>query len=895
MAGKNQKRNQKASHLVRLLALTSIILISTQAHAQKLSYRFSGKPLSDVLEKVGKDNRVKIAFDAQLADRQSVAGYFRGSSINELLSQIVSSTPYEITRIGNVFVLRPKAATVEQPVLPLAASPIETPKYRIWGTVSDLASGEHLPYAQIYTDNGKFSTTANADGSFNLTLPTAETVNLCISYLGFVKQCIEVTPRTRPEQLTVTLDRASIKLGAITVTEKQNYLVQIPTVAGQSTLNPKAAADVPTVNPLDFTAPLQMLPGIDATTESAVGLNIRKSPFDQTQVLFDGFTIYHLNHFLGQLSAFNTNAIKDIQIFKGGFDARYGGAASSIIEITGKSGNRYKPTFSVGADLLALDAMANTPLGKKWSLVFTARRSYTDAYQTKLYDDLFDKLRSDLATTSLNNIASFNEKYTPSYYYYDLHSKITYTPDSTQNLSLSIYSGSDQMSLLSSKPKVYLNETSDIQNSGIGIKWSKDLNGKSYMRASIGYSQYHLNFDHLNTGKAPKTDAEIARRQNRLTNELKDVTAKFEYERRLTPSTALIAGAALTGLQSNYKFINYRKILANTEIDTSRLKSTKGGIATTYFLLNISKGRLKNLTPGFRLSYFTPTGKPYFEPRISATYEIVPNIYAKAAVGRYLQFINRVPITYLGEYNSYWSISDKSHPIVSSNHYIAGCTFDITPNLQVDIEGYLKNTTGMAYIALFPTVSKDKVRYQEKMINGSNKINGIDLFVKYLFPQGQVTMGYTLSEVYFHTDNLKVDSDFPSGLDQTHEFKLFASRKISRFTLSSAWIFGSGKPWDKPTFYNNLKPVAEYQRNSERLPTYHRLDISASYVQPIGKTKLSVTGSIFNVYNRTNQTKRTYTLSNTPLQDVSQGKSPIVYSDIYGFGITPAVYVNLTF
>ena len=181
------------------------------------------------------------------------------------------------------------------------------------------------------------------------------------------------------------------------------------------------------------------------------------------------------------------------------------------------------------------------------------------------------------------------------------------------------------------------------------------------------------------------------------------------------------------------------------------------------------------------------------------------------------------------------------------------------------------------------------------MINGYNKINGIDLFVKYLFPQGQVTMGYTLSEVYFHTDNLKVDSDFPSGLDQTHEFKLFASRKISRFTLSSAWIFGSGKPWDNPTFYNNMKPVAEYQRNSERLPTYHRLDISASYVQPIGKTKLSVTGSIFNVYNRTNQTKRTYTLSNTPLQDVSQGKSPIVYSDIYGFGITPAVYVNLTF
>lgn len=895
MKGRKPNRQSQTSRLVRLFAFITFFIASIHLPAQRLSYRFSGKPLSDVLEKVGRDNKVKIAFDAQLADRQSVAGYFRGSSINDLLNQIVQGTPYEITSIGNVYVLQPRIVEQQQSTPLQSVSPVETPKYRIWGTVADLASGEHLPYAQIYTENGKYSTTSNADGYFNLTLPTSEPVNLCISYLGFVKQCIEVTPRTRPEQLVVSLNRADVKLGTITITEKQNYLVQIPNIAGQSTLNPRAAADVPTVNPLDFTAPLQMLPGIDATTESAAGLNIRKSPFDQTQVLFDGFTIYHLNHFLGQQSAFNTNAIKDIQIFKGGFDARYGGAASSIIEITGKSGNRYKPSFSLGADLLAVDAMVNTPLGRKWSLVLTARRSYTDAYQTKLYDDLFDKLRSDLATTSLNNIASFSEKYTPTYYYYDLHSKLSFTPDSTQTYSLSIYTGSDQMKLLSSKPKLYLNENSDIKNFGVGLKWSKELNGKGFIRASLGYSQYHLTFDHLNTATAIKGNTELARRENRLTNQIKDLTAKVEYERRLSPSTSLIAGGVLTGLQSQYNFINYRKLLANTEIDTSRVKESRGAVSTTYILLNCSTGKLKSLTPGIRVNYFSPTASIYIEPRLSATYEIFPNFYAKAAAGRYLQFISRIPITYLGEYNSYWSVADKSYPIIKSMHYIAGFTYDVTANLQVDVEGYHKNTDGMSYSTLLPTANNGRIKYQERIIRGSNNIWGVDLFVKYLFPQGQMSIAYTLSRVNYHTNYIKIDNDFPSGLDQTHELKIFASRKISRFTVSSAWIFGSGKPWDKPTFYNNLKPVQEYQRNSERLPAYHRLDLSASYTQPIGKAKLSITGNLFNVYNRKNEIRRTYELTTTPIQDINQGKSPIVYSDIYGFGITPSVYINLTF
>lgn len=156
--------------------------------------------------------------------------------------------------------------------------------------------------------------------------------------------------------------------------------------------------------------------------------------------------------------------------------------------------------------------------------------------------------------------------------------------------------------------------------------------------------------------------------------------------------------------------------------------------------------------------------------------------------------------------------------------------------------------------------------------------------------------GWTKGEFYFTDVPLDdVFAEIERQFDQEHEFKAFASHKVGRLNFSAAWIYGSGKPWDELALYNNLKVVPDYERNSRRLGSYHRLDLSASYEQRIGYSLLSVTASIFNVYDKNNEIMRPYGFSNTSLQDVSQGKSPLIYNDIYGLRFTPSLYLNLTF
>ena len=889
---KNRYTSPLRKQLPLLIIAVLLIFGAFDGTAQKLRYQVKQKSLSAVLKQLSTETSTKIAYDTERTGDVMVSGTFKAKTIDELLSKILAETSLEVVKVDNVLIVKPKPTLS----LPATINPIELPRYTVWGVVTDKESGERLPYAYVYSEKAKVAATANSEGYFTLTVNSQDSLYLNISYLGFDKKLVAIKPQHAPITLRIELARIQTVLGSVIVAKRQNNLVQLPVGVGALTLNPHTTATVPAINPLDFTPSLQMLPGIDGTTESAIGLNIRKSPADKTQILFDGFTVYHLNHFLGQLSAFNTKAIKNIRIFKGGFDARYGGAASAIIEITGKSGNRYRPSFSVGADLISVDGSAEMPIGKKWSLAFSARRSYTDLYKTSLYDKLFSKLRNDLEQRSLRNISSYNDKYTPKYHFYDIHSKLSYFLDTTTTLSLTFYAGNDNMDLLSEMPRSYLSENSQINNGGVGLSSSKQLSNGDFLSLSFGYSRYSLDFNHLNWNLFPKANAEAARRKNSLTNHINDFSANIEYEHRFTKWLSTVAGGVVKAASSGYAFNNYRSVLGNIEVDTLRQASTNGTIATGYVLLNISSGRIKSITPGVRISYFTPNKKLYVEPRIQLAYEIANSTTLKFAAGRYIQLINQIPISYLDSYNSYWAIADsKTYPAVASNHYAAGVTLDLNKNFQVDIEGYRKTTTGYAALVTLPLIKNGNLAFRQAMTYSSAYVNGIDVLAKYLLTNGQISLAYTLSDAFVHSKSLKVDPDYPSALNQLHEFKAFISHKFGRFNLSAAWIYGSGKPWDEMILLNNLRPAPEYERNSRVLSPYHRLDVSVLYKQPIGSTALSAAINFFNVYNHNNHLYRNYGWSSTPIQDFNSGKSPLQYSDIWGFGFTPTIYVNLSF
>ena len=176
------------------------------------------------------------------------------------------------------------------------------------------------------------------------------------------------------------------------ITQRQPDIVTTDPTPGLFRWNSNRNTDIPSLNGLDIAAPLQLLPGLDGTTESLSGLIVRKLPSDKNLFVFDGFTIYHIDHFFGAFTSFNAKSVKDIRVFKSGFDARWGGRASSVIEITGKTGNANALSVDAGVDLLSADVLVEGPIGSKVTFLVAGRRSLTDFFRSGIYFKLFEKI-----------------------------------------------------------------------------------------------------------------------------------------------------------------------------------------------------------------------------------------------------------------------------------------------------------------------------------------------------------------------------------------------------------------------------------------------------------------------------------------------------------------------
>ena len=256
---------------------------------------------------------------------------------------------------------------------------------------------------------------------------------------------------------------------------------------------------------VDIFRSLQLLPGVSGTNESSAGLFVRGGTPDQNLVLLDGMTVYKVDHFFGFFSAFNANAVKDVQLFKGGFPAKYGGRTSSVVDLTGKTGSFEKIKGSAGINFLSANAMVEIPFAKKFSLLLAGRRSYTDVIQSGLYKNITGNFLDN--NQQIGNL-SFNEL-EPSFYFYDWNGKLSFRPSDKDMISLSVYNGKDFLdqsrTLLrvidfgSSIPVRHVNidiaEKTDWGNKAGSLKWSRQWNSKWYSNLLVAGSKYFSNYD----------------------------------------------------------------------------------------------------------------------------------------------------------------------------------------------------------------------------------------------------------------------------------------------------------------------------------------------------------------------------------------------------------------
>lgn len=917
-------------HLKWTLQLFSILLLlqignpaafgQENAKDLKLKGNFQNKPLDLVLLDLQLSYRLDFEFDLKQVREYRVTASFNGKSLGETMGIILLRTDLDFEILGPGLV---KIAQKTQKKSAVRGGPAPQPtsfNLTVSGQVRDKHSGETLPFANVLVKGTTNGAPTNVDGYFTLFDVPSDTSSLEVQYIGYRTQTIFLHPEMDLKNLIIEMeDYSQLLEEVIVLAERKEQLIQASTGVSKIGFSPAQMAALPSYGERDIFRSLQLLPGVSGSNESSSGLYVRGGTPDQNLVLFDGFTVYHVDHLFGFFSAFNANAIKDVQLHKGGFDAKFGGRLSSVVELTGKDGNTEAFNAGVGFSLLSVNGFVEAPFAKgKGSFLLAGRRSF----QSNFYDNIFE------AFTQTNQAAADvpqppggrfgQQQIQPNSYFYDLNAKLTYRLGNKDVFSLSFYNGQDdldnsrnfdQNSLGGFAGRFggnrnvdlnFLSNNTDLtnwDNWGASMKWSRRWNDRLYTNANLSYSNYYSERDRRNATTITRSDSIITRTGGSYEyNDLRDLTFKMDNEWKLSKDNQLEFG-----LQATYNDIAYEF----TQNDTSTLinRDDQGLTASIYIQDKHTFADRLILKGGLRTSYYDVTGKSYFEPRASLSYLLTDRFKLKAAWGKYYQFATRVVREDIQQGSrDFWLLAnDETAPVSSATHYIAGLSYE-TPDWLFDVEGYYKPLEGLTeYTTRFSlggggsppggpgSGSGWTLDYEEFFYQGTGVAQGLEFLLQKKAGKFTGWIGYTLGQVKYDFEAFG-DQPFYANQDQTHELKLVGNYKLRNWTFGATFIYATGRPYTAPTGFYEIElldgSIADYfevsDKNALRFPDYHRFDVSATYNFKLGSSKASAGLSLFNVYGRKNVWYKEY--------EVIEGE--LIETDVSLLGFTPSLFVT---
>jgi TonB-dependent Receptor Plug Domain. len=285
------------------------------------------------------------------------------------------------------------------------------------GKVIDIENNETLPYVNLIVNRTKNGTSTNADGVFSLLNIPSDTCSVTVTYIGYKPYVLKITPDMSLSDVTIKMEPATELLSEVVVLSEKQDLLQTNERVGLIKMTPLKMNVLPSLGEKDIFRTFQLMPGISAANENSSGLYVRGGTPDQSLVLYDGIPIYNVQHLFGFYSAFNSNAIKDIQLYKGGFDAKYGGRLSSVVEITGKEGKNTGFGAMADISLMSANAYIEFPIGKKITFLAAARRSWQSPLYNIIYDQStgknIDNDKSQIGSDKMTSGRFFKKETTP--------------------------------------------------------------------------------------------------------------------------------------------------------------------------------------------------------------------------------------------------------------------------------------------------------------------------------------------------------------------------------------------------------------------------------------------------------------------------------------------------
>jgi len=768
-------------------------------------------------------------------------------------------------------------------------------KFTINGVISDSNTNETLIGVNIYIPEKKATITTNEYGFYSITLPKGN-YRIQISYVGY--ESIEETVSLEKDikkNFNLTETGQQLKEVVIT-TEKTATNIRKPEMS-VNRLSTATIKKIPVVlGEVDIIRALLTLPGVTNAGEGQSGFNVRGGGADQNLILLDEATIFNSSHLFGFFSVFNPDAIKDLKLYKGGIPSRYGGRISSVLDIYQKDGNSNKFSMNGGIGLISSRLLAEGPLVKdRGSFLFAGRASYAH---------LFLKL-SDNSNSA---------------YFYDLNTKLNYKLNPNNNLFLSGYFGRDVFNINNSFINTYGNAT-------LNLRWNHLFSDKLFSNLSAIYSDYYYGLDLNLVGFLWNSG-------------IKNYNIKYDFKHYVTDKVKLNYG--ISGIYYDFNpgtiepsnsesGINYRQlekkyafepsIYLDAEQKISNNLSLSYGLRfSMFYRLGSSTVNLyENNQPvvfNQELQIYekaTPIDTQFYgknkvmesfnnlEPRFAASYQFNDDTSVKASYNRMVQYLQLISNTASPTPLDVWTPSDRYiKPQIADQVALGYFRNFKDDNYSLEVETYFKKVKNrIDYIDGADLIANEAI--EQVILNGEMRSYGIEFLLRKNTGKLNGWVSYTLSKSEQRTPGRNASEPginngnwYRSGYDKLHNLSVTSSYNFNpKWTFGANFVLQTGQPVTFPNGqyeYQGITIPTYGLRNENRLPTYHHLDISATYTPKPNKKKgwqSEWVFSIYNLYGRRNAASISFR------QNVDTGANEAIRLSI--FGVVPGVSYNFKF
>lgn len=796
--------------------------------------------LNNLLVELRQQFGIHFSYDDRNLAKYKVALSGNYQSSDALLDALLTDLPLEWELMGEVYVIFQKEKS------------IPSNQYLIAGQVLEKGSGEPLPFSHIHI--GDFRTVTDSKGAFSYVSSSVTPVHVKASHLGcFVADTLlhaGITHKIYLTPVTYNLPEVVVKDSRV------ERSVQMGEAPGKISLNSYIAGYLPGYGDNAVFDLMRLQPGVVAAGEQPNDLIIWGSYEGTTRVKYDGFTIWGLKNFNDNISAVNPFLAKNVEVFKGGYDASHEDVVGGVVNITGKTGNRNNPGVNVLVNNETINGMLETPLSEKSSLLLAYRQTYYNLIKP-----------SDIDLSPTRDF-EYKIEVIPDYRFRDFNAKYAYQTDDGSLFYVSMLGADDNFSYTAQQERrentIYQNNSETNHQLGASVFLGKNLGSGDRYQINAAWSGLFSNFGLEQNVENQRFNQVFRAIDNETKTNLSETSVKFSYSFLRNAKHRPEAG--LEWVQNNLSITE-----VSTDVET--LATDFGGQRFSGFIHDrVKVGKHVEIKPGIRFNHSFYTSATHLDPRLEFKVRFGNGFKGSAAWGNYHQYLVKSSLfDETGNLRYTWSLADgKAIPVMKSRHLVAG--FGWTgKGYTATLDGYYKSVDGVTRY----------VRYRggsEEIFTGIGRTYGLDVFVKKDFKGNTFWTSYSfgIAEELFPYFPEKEYRRAPH--DQRHELKIAGLMKVfKRFHLSGTCIFGSGFPL-----------YANFLSEKYTEPDYSRLDLALVY----NLSFRSMTGeaglSLLNALDH-------YNVKYTSFEQIPLDQLYTAYIDAEAVTFTPLVFLKLKF